>query len=243
MSSMKKFILLTVFLFPFIQSSAEDCTCVGSLNFCQAITDDNGDLRADMVLRGTFLGYDGGIKVQVDHILYGDVIQNDLTIAPTFCDYNPVPLVENDEYIFAVEKFDSTYYFIFCSVSYLKIEDEVVTGQIAPGIESINYSDLKTIDECGEQFDVFSISGGLSVFPNPISDILNVKNTNTLGSIENVQLEFIDMIGRELYTFKKEDEIYGGEIWKISLQNFTAGVYFLKLTANNQEQVFKIVKQ
>lgn len=240
---MKRFILLTVFLFLFIHSYAEECTCAGSPTFCEAITDDDGDLRADIVLRGTFMGYDGGIKVQVDHILYGDMIQNDLTIAPTMCDYYPVLLVENDEYIFAVEKFDSTYFLIFCSVSYLKIEDEVVTGQIAPGVESIDYLDLKTLDDCGEQFDLFTVGGGLSVFPNPTHDILKIKNTSSIASIENVQIEFIDMIGRELYTFKKEDKILGGEIWTINLQNFTAGVYFLKLTANNQEQVIKIVKQ
>jgi len=240
---MKKSILLTVFLFTFFHSYAEECSCIGSLTFCQAITDENGDLRADIVLRGTFMGYDGGIKVHVDHILYGDMIQNDLTIVSTMCDYNPVPLVENDEYIFAVEKFDSTYYFIFCSVSYLKIEDEVVIGQIAPGVESIDYLDLKTLDDCGEHFDSFNIEGDLTVFPNPTLDILKIKNTSSSNSIENVQIEFIDMIGRELYTFKKEDEILGGEIWTINLQNFTAGVYFLKLTANDKERVIKIVKQ
>ena len=241
---MKKFILLTVFLFPFIHSYARDCTCLGSLNFCEAITDGDGEIGADIVLRGTFKGYDGGVKVQIGDILHGDMIQNELTIFTTLCDYNPIPLEENDEYIFAVEKFDSTYYFIFCSVSYLKIEDGVVTGNIAPGIESIDYLDLKTLDDCGEQFNLFTLEdGSLSVFPNPTLDILKVKNTSPLGSIENVQIEFIDMIGRELYTFKKEDKILGGEIWTINLQHFTAGVYFLKLTANNQEQMIKIVKQ
>lgn len=243
MLHMKKFLLLPVFLFTFFHSNAEDCTCVGSLTFCEAITDDNGDIRADIIVRGTFKGYDGGVKVGVNQILYGDTIQNDLIITLSICDYNTIPLVENDEYVFAVEKFDSSYFFIFCSISYLKIEDEVVTGLIAPGIESIDYPDLKTLDNCGEYFDPVDIAGDLSVFPNPTHDILKVKNTSSSNTIENVQIEFIDMIGRELYTFKKEDEILGGEIWTINLQSFSAGVYFLKLTADNKEWVVRIVKQ
>lgn len=241
---MKKFTLLIfIFFIPFFQSIYA-CSCIGPTSFCESITNSDGTLYPKFVLRGWISdASSAGFEIQIDEMLYGDLNQSEIILKHSFCDLYMSELEAGKEYIFALSDYDNDFSLVPCAISFLKIEDEVVKGKIAPGVESIDYYDLVTLEGCGNQFDFFSIENNMLIFPNPTNDILKIKNTSLSDSVSNVQIQFIDMIGRELYTLKKEDEFFAGETWKVNLENFTAGVYFLKLTANSQETVIKIVKQ
>ena len=243
MPIMKKIILLILLSFTFFHQTIVACTCAFPNTFCEGLSDVDGNIYSDVILRGTITSVDGGLEIQVDELLYGSTNQNLITLGYGFCDVYTDPLEKGNEYIFSlIINSNNKYSLIGCTISYLKIEDEVIKGNIAPGIESLDYADLVTLEGCGDKLDLFSIERSLKVFPNPTGNFLKIKNASSSNSIGTVQLEFFDMIGRELYAFKKEDEFFAGEIWDINLQNFEAGVYYLKLTADTQETVIKIVK-
>ena len=240
---MKKLILLVLISFAFFHQVSYACSCGGPFTFCEGIADSDGNLYADLILRGKITAKTNeGTEVQIDNLLYGNSSQSKIMITPSLCDIYFDPLEEGNEYIFAVSDFNNSFTLLSCAISYLKIEDEVIKGMIAPGVESLNYSDFITLENCGNGFEFFLIENNLSVFPNPTVDILTIKNENFNQSAENVQAKFIDALGREIFTFKNEDEILSGESWSINIQYFAAGVYYVKLTANHQETVIRIVK-
>lgn len=241
---MKNFTLLILFAFIFSYQSTYACSCIGPSSFCESISDADGNIFAEVILRGTITKSSSeGEEIQVDQLLYGDLSQSEIVLKFGLCDLYFGNLEEGGEYIFALSTYSGDYSLIPCAISFLEIENGVVKGKIAPGVESINYFDLVTLEGCGANFKLFSIERNMSIFPNPTNDILKIKNMSPADSVQNIQVAFFDMLGRELYTFKKEDGIFAGEIWALDLQNFSAGVYFLKLTADNQERSIKIVKQ
>ncbi|MFK7771805.1 MAG: T9SS type A sorting domain-containing protein [Saprospiraceae bacterium] len=240
---MKKITFLIFISFLFLHQFTYACSCILPTSFCEGIVDTNGEIYADIVFRGEVTGNtSGGIAVQIGQILYGSTGQSTITIGPSFCDHYTDPLDEGTEFIFALANYDNNFFLVPCAISYLKIENEVIKGKIAPGIESLDYFDLANLEGCGNGFNLFSVKNNLAIFPNPTSEILKIQNSSIIDSEENIQVEFIDMIGRALYSLKKEDGILAGEVWTIDLQIFAAGVYFLKLTADNQETILKIVK-
>ena len=124
-----------------------------------------------------------------------------------------------------------------------EIEDEVVKGKIAPGIESLDYHELGNLEGCGEAFKIFTIKKQMAVFPNPTIGILNIKNLSDLETVENVRIECVDILGRGHCFFIKEDGIMVDETWSINIESLSSGIYIFKLFANQQEAIFKIVKQ
>jgi hypothetical protein len=72
----------------------------------------------------------------------------------------------------------------------------------------------------------------MEVFPNPVHDILKIKND--IGDISNV--EVYSITGKLLLSI-------GNNPKEINLENFDAGMYFVKITTNDgTNQSFKIIK-
>jgi len=248
---MKKLKLFTtVISFCLFQQFAFACTCAPTFSFCEGIglISPDSSLYAELILRGKITDVITGIDVEVEEVLRGEINQSTIPVWPTDCTIYTDPLEEGYEYIFAVRKFEDKFLLLDCLISYLKIEDEIVTGNISSGIESLDYLEFKNLENCVNELSTpvendLSIENSLSVFPNPTIDILTIQNSNNQNFDEDVQMELIDMVGKKLQIFKKEDGILVGETWSINLQNFSSGVYFLKLTANNQENIIRIVKE
>ncbi|MFT6319769.1 MAG: hypothetical protein ACJAT4_000686 [Granulosicoccus sp.] len=246
---MKNFKLFLLITFSFFHQSSFACTCTYPPSFSEGIVNSDGDIYADLVLRGTITAkIKEKVEVKVDQIIFGNTPQSTITVGVSVCGYPPQSFKKGDEYILALSTFRSSDYIeyhhlIICKVSYLKIENEIIKGRLAPGIESLKYSDLGTLKNDGDEFNLFSIEHSLSISQNPVADILNIKNFSLANSGDLVQIDVINMIGKKLYSFKKEDGILANDTWTIDLKDFRVGVYFFKLTAYNQETIFKIVKQ
>lgn len=76
----------------------------------------------------------------------------------------------------------------------------------------------------------------ISVFPNPVSDVLNI-------SFNDIQSEFIqltDVLGAVIYS----ENTKGKDSMSISLSAFPSGVYFLKFTSKKEQKIIskKILK-
>ena len=70
-----------------------------------------------------------------------------------------------------------------------------------------------------------------NIYPNPVEDILNVE-------AENIDLvELYDIYGRKLYSEEKSDNI------RIDMNNFSDGVYFVKIYSEGKSSVEKIMKK
>jgi len=70
----------------------------------------------------------------------------------------------------------------------------------------------------------FTFSKQVSVYPNPVDNILNIKN----GSDEVVsQAEIFDILGKRIYT-NAGNKINNA----LNLSNLSSGIYYLRLTSN-----------
>src|SRR5690606_18263744 len=71
----------------------------------------------------------------------------------------------------------------------------------------------------------------VKVYPNPTTSLLNI---DTVHSIENIQIT--NMLGQTVMT---QDAVLNNTLDVSSLQT---GMYFLNISANNQQQVIRFVK-
>ena len=78
-----------------------------------------------------------------------------------------------------------------------------------------------------------------SVYPNPISDNLNVKFT--LNGASSVNMDMIDITGRKVADFISGNEMNGEINNTFDVSYLTKGIYFIRLKVNDELTVKKIV--
>ena len=72
-----------------------------------------------------------------------------------------------------------------------------------------------------------------NIYPNPVTDMLNVDSKETLTNIS-----IFNLLGQEIKSFKPNTTNY-----IVDLTDLETGVYFVKVTANNKQSSKKIIKQ
>ncbi len=238
------FLLLTAVLFPKINFG---CSCITPDFFCERILDSNGNVRANiMVLRGKTTGSSSlGMEVEISESIYGaPTPQSSIAIRQSFCTIFYGDLEEGEEYIFALTKDDDDNFFALnCSIFFLKIENEMVTGKIAPGVNSIAYEKLGDVEGCGNVFDLFVLEKSILVYPNPTIGEVKIRNTNSAKILGDIELKIFDISGKLLQMYQKVDGLLPEENWKIDLQNLSSGVYIMQLSNRKNTTSFRIVKQ
>ncbi len=81
-------------------------------------------------------------------------------------------------------------------------------------------------------------ANSISVFPNPFTQSFSIRLDNNVTGIMNI--EVYDLSGRKIYTERMIDAASG--VITINPQITVAGIYLLKITANNESQFFKLAK-
>ena len=77
---------------------------------------------------------------------------------------------------------------------------------------------------------------GVNIYPNPTNNILNI----TLGNISSdVNLTLTSVEGKVVY---QENNISNNKV-SVDISNNSKGIYFLKVEANNQYKVYKVIKE
>jgi PKD repeat protein len=96
-------------------------------------------------------------------------------------------------------------------------------------IDDINVSGIVSVKENN------SILNGVEVFPNPTTGMLNFK----LGMIndKNLRVQLLNSLGQILI-----DENLGQNL-SFNIQNFPAGIYFMKLSSTEGSKMVKIIKE
>ncbi len=100
----------------------------------------------------------------------------------------------------------------------------VITQGLA--IENYNCSTLG-IDDNLEN------STGITLYPNPTADIINIKLQH--NNKDNYEIQILNAVGQVVYLSKKED--------KISLKNLMSGIYFVTVKNGSFNYTGKIIKQ
>lgn len=80
-------------------------------------------------------------------------------------------------------------------------------------------------------------NGELSVYPNPVSDVLTIQNLNVPG---NGTIEVLDVQGKVILS-TPVTKTYGNV--ELDLSNVENGVYFVRVTTDNSTQEVRVVKQ
>jgi hypothetical protein len=82
--------------------------------------------------------------------------------------------------------------------------------------------------------DPFDGNRTFGVFPNPASGIFQIN----LDNGNQAQIDVYDVVGKLVASQKAS-----GQSTTVDIQNCSAGIYFVKVTANNQAAVQKIIKK
>jgi len=138
------------------------------------------------------------------------------------------------------------YQWVNCSEGYSPIDGE--TGQSYTATESGNYAVIITSDGCTATSDCYSVIIGVNnlmttserdivIYPNPTSDYVTIDLMQEYNSVE---LEVLDMQGQFIHK-----NSYTGlqRSIELDLQQYDEGIYFIRITINNQLLVFRIIKE
>ncbi|MDP1801750.1 MAG: T9SS type A sorting domain-containing protein [Bacteroidota bacterium] len=73
------------------------------------------------------------------------------------------------------------------------------------------------------------ITSNIIVYPNPVKNILNIRNTETLN---NAEFNLFDVSGKLVW---KKENVSGKNNLEINVSNFPRGIYFIKTTEGGKE--------
>jgi hypothetical protein len=84
--------------------------------------------------------------------------------------------------------------------------------------------------------DSFRENNGLKMYPNPTSDILNIEINS---SITNGQIEVFDLLGKQVYV----QSIASNDASQIDVSKWESGLYLVKITSENGNEIKRFIKQ
>jgi Leucine-rich repeat (LRR) protein len=151
------------------------------------------------------------------------------------------PIVEYSGGVLTSKVSNATYQWINCSNGNSPISG--ATSQTFTPVTTGTYSVVVALGSCSATSNCIAVTtlgtanfdpvSALKVYPNPSHGIFNVQIENS------AKLEVYDNLGKEL----KSENLTEG-ISKIDLSRFPSGLYFLKVTnENNQVKTVKVVKK
>ena len=110
-----------------------------------------------------------------------------------------------------------------------------VTGTNACGTATAVIT--QSVSPCTGIEEVYGTTG-ISIYPNPANDHVNIEISSSLVSNHTI-VEITDALGKLVM-----QETLGSEVTRININKLEEGVYFFKVTTNNQTvKVGKVVKQ
>lgn len=121
------------------------------------------------------------------------------------------------------------------TVGGIKATDLTTIGLADPNALMIRMSPISYLGVNDIDADQF----GLSVYPNPANDEVNVAFNLTNEALVNVTVT--DLAGKVVYTSNGENNVAGAHSIKINTSNFSNGVYMVNFNANNEVSTQKIV--
>jgi hypothetical protein len=107
------------------------------------------------------------------------------------------------------------------------------------GAPPLLYFDLETLvstGACTPYGELFSLDGGLRLWPNPTFRMIQLDTLRTIPILDRIEL--FDVAGRAIGS-------WSGPIvfpYQLDLGDLPSGVYLLRITADRQRRIFRIVR-
>lgn len=119
----------------------------------------------------------------------------------------------------------------------LIVSKNAVGGHLAHGctIGSCGNEKIMEVRE-GEKLFAFNSSGSVSIFPNPIRDIVNIDFKEKIGRVHT--LTILDLNGRIVL----EQQVVRADVQMLNLAHLPSGIYLLRIAGDTKE-TFKLLKQ
>ncbi len=141
-----------------------------------------------------------------------------------------------------VEISGMNYYYLegACGLHFLRYENGLVNGQITTSLTSQPIQDFRdNILECIEidlpVENISSIGNKLQVFPNPVSDVLQIATDQRY--IYNI--EILNSSGQRIL-FRKVNSLI--DLYKVNIDNLAKGIYFLRISTSKEILLEKFIK-
>jgi hypothetical protein len=96
----------------------------------------------------------------------------------------------------------------------------------------------KIIDKAKLNINELSAVSKFNVYPNPAKSFANIEFD--LQDANDVNIQIINSIGQVVYSENKGMLMSGEHTYSLNVNNFTSGVYFVKLTSGNHQMTKKI---
>jgi hypothetical protein len=249
---MNKAFTLTFMLAFILQSEISNaCSCVYIGTFCETITYNNSVEVSPYlcVIRGTVIAQESDkMKVRVVEHLGGTApVSHEIFIRSgngADCGEFVGGFEIGKDFVFAMNigwglNLD-LYSLSICGINHLRINNEVVEGNIAPGINSINYSKLGTINDCG-RLTIEQKIGLFSIFPTLTSAGPSISLDPEASEPVLIDWEVYSNIG-QLLDEKNAQNFVPGEKFTVNMERYPPGVYLLRIQRAGERKVIKIVK-
>ena len=117
----------------------------------------------------------------------------------------------------------------------IKIRINGTTGNGGNGWQSDMAIDDFGIDDHVSMEEESELNNSISIYPNPSTGEFNISINNP--SISNANLEVFDVYGRLVYSKNVSSKMNS-----INLSEFSSGVYTVKISANSQVSIKRIIK-
>ena len=235
------------------------CTCGGESSFCEEIGD-TSDLyiNPEYVIRATKLqDINHGMLVKIENQYINEIEEEIIMVwgdPGHLCRYYTGIFDVGDQMILGINKFETagemegeeagSYWFPGCGVTYLKIADGKVEGQITPDIEKMDLSDFENFMYAqGYKTDCSSLDPedfeeleeiNIEVYPNPANELTGFYFSED-GYIQ--EFEIYNTIGQRLNTsyIRENKSLF------LNVKNFSSGMYFARIRMRGKEHVLKFV--
>lgn len=100
-------------------------------------------------------------------------------------------------------------------------------------------TDIRDLTKGSSRFNV-------EAYPNPVLDVLNV--TVSSEKPVEIKLQVLDIAGREIFQLNTIEKVHGVQTFQVDFntlfgQKLNKGVYIIKVSTDQEQQVIKIIKQ
>ena len=247
---MKYTITLFAFLFsPFLQKVTA-CDCFYIPTFCQAITyENNGEIRDYLHIYHVTVAVKqtDGMSVNIHQTFFGENLAGQSIFISSGdganCNLITSQFEVGESLVIAAAKSIDNWYMSECYVSFLKVENGMVSGAIAEGVTNVPLAEFHTLANCGDlQLNPISepnIPDYISLTPTLTDGTVILKSLIQLPA--DLHLQVFDVAGRQIFqtTIRNNGALVEETI---HMRDWASGLYLFQAAVAGQKEVYKVVK-
>ena len=95
-----------------------------------------------------------------------------------------------------------------------------------------------SVSNCSVDITELTLDSNVQLYPNPSSDVLNLKLSNSYNLSYPIKIEIINALGQKVY-----NESLSSQAISIDVENLETGFYTIKVSQNNTIAIQKFIKQ